>query len=77
MASIVLGLGSSHTPMLNVKREEWARFGESDPTIARLRDTAGGVRTYDELATIAAPGVRAWLSEASFAGRYDRAQAGI
>ena len=77
MASIVLGLGSSHTPMLNVKREEWPRFGESDPTIAQLRDRAGGLRTYDELVTIAEPAVRDWLSEPSFHSRYDRAQAGI
>jgi len=77
MASIVLGLGSSHTPMLNVTREEWPRFSESDPTISQLRDKAGRVRSYDELVTIAEPGVREWLSESSFHGRYDRAQAGI
>lgn len=77
MASIVLGLGTSHTPMLNVKREEWPRFVESDPTITRLRDKAGELKTYDELATIAEPRVRACLTQSSFHGRYDQAQAGI
>jgi len=50
VASIVLGLGTSHTPMLNVKRDEWQRFAESDPTITRLRDKAGELKTYEELA---------------------------
>lgn len=77
MASIVLGLGTSHTPMLNVKCEDWPRFVESDPTIVPQRDKDGRVRTYDELVTLAEPSVRDWLNPASFRSRYDRAQAGI
>jgi len=77
MASIILGLGTSHTPMLNVKREEWPRFVESDPAIVPQRDKEGRVRTYDELLTLAPPSVRDWLNPGSFHARYDRAQAGI
>lgn len=77
MASIVVGLGTSHTPMLNVKRDEWPRFGESDPTIAQLRDKSGRVTSYDKLAGLAEPELRHWLAPASLVGRYDRAQAGI
>lgn len=77
MASIVLGIGTSHTPMLNVEREEWPRFCESDPTIARFRDKAGGERSYDQLLALADPEVRRWLTADSFHRRYDRAQAGI
>jgi hypothetical protein len=77
MASIVLGLGSSHTPMLNVGREEWPRFRESDPVIERLRDKSGALRSYDELVTVSEPAMRDWLRRDSFLSRYDRAQAGI
>lgn len=77
MARIVLGIGSSHTPMLNVKRSEWPRFRESDPAIERLRDKAGGLTTYDALVADADPKLASWLTPASFADRYDRAQAGI
>jgi Catalytic LigB subunit of aromatic ring-opening dioxygenase len=77
MASIVLGLGTSHTPMLNVRRDEWCRFSESDPTIAALRDKAGRLTTYAALATLAGPKSGEWLDPASLFDRYDRAQAGI
>lgn len=77
MAEIVLGIGSSHTPMLNVGREEWPRFAESDPAIERFRDPSGRDRSYAELAALARPDIRPFLTEASFHDRYDRAQAGI
>lgn len=77
MANIVLGLGSSHTPMLNVKPDEWANFAQSDPSITPLRDTAGAVTTYEALATLAQPRVRDWLEPVSLRDRYRQAQAGI
>ena len=77
MAKIVLGLGSSHTPMLNVGREEWPRFRESDPTITQLRDRSGELTTYEELVTSSELRNQEWLSPQSFHSRYDRAQAGI
>lgn len=77
MASIVLGLGSSHTPMLNVRRDEWIRFAEFDPAIDQLRDKAGELRTYADLKEAAAPGLKVWLDKQSLASRYERAQAGI
>lgn len=58
MASISLGLGTSNTPMLNVKREEWPRFGESDPTIKRLRDKTGAERAASDRSSGTLPRVR-------------------
>jgi 3-O-methylgallate 3,4-dioxygenase len=63
--------------MLNVRREEWPRFRESDPTITQLRDRSGEFRTYQELATKTEPRRQEWLSPQSLHGRYDRAQADI
>jgi 3-O-methylgallate 3,4-dioxygenase len=77
MASIVVGLGTSHTPMLNVKRDDWPRFADSDPTIAQLRDKTGQVTSYDQLVAQADTRLRERLVPASFLTRYDRAQAGI
>ena len=77
MASIVLGLGTSHTPMLNVQRDEWPNFAESDPTIAVQRDRDGQVGSYDELVTLAPPALRDYLTADSFQSRYDQAQNGI
>jgi Catalytic LigB subunit of aromatic ring-opening dioxygenase len=77
MASIVLGLGTSHTPMLNARCEDWPRFAESDPTIARQQDKEGRLRTYDELVAIADPAVKTFLNPASFEERCGRAEEDI
>ena len=48
MTDIVLGIGSSHTPMLNAKLEDWPRFIELD----RLRlhqDLDGNPVNYEQL----------------------------
>ena len=51
MARIVLGIGTSHTPMLNVGPEEWPLFEELDRKRAHLhRD--GTRATYDELVAL-------------------------
>ena len=60
MARIVLGIGTSHTPMLNVGPEDWPRFEELDRKRKHLhRD--GRPATYDELLAIAPSSLRANL----------------
>jgi len=54
MATIVLGLGTSHTPMLLASDETLPRFLETDQTI-RHRDKEGNPVTYAELADKADP----------------------
>jgi Catalytic LigB subunit of aromatic ring-opening dioxygenase len=60
--------------MLNARCEDWPRFAESDPAIARQQDKEGRLRTFDELEAIADPAVKAFLSPASFEARFARAE---
>ncbi len=48
MAKIILGLGSSHTPMLLASDETLPRFAETDQKI-KHRDKEGRPATYAEL----------------------------
>ena len=48
MARIVLGMASSHTPMLNAPPTDWPRFIERDSRRTNLLDTAGRLTSYDE-----------------------------
>lgn len=48
MAKIVLGIGSSHTPMLNAPVEDWPRFIERDRLRPHL-DKNGRAISYDDL----------------------------
>jgi 3-O-methylgallate 3,4-dioxygenase len=76
MANIVLGIGTSHTPMLNAPAADWGRFIERD----RLRPhlTREGRRvSYDELALLADPAIAAELTQAVFDGKHRRALAQV
>jgi hypothetical protein len=46
MAKIVLGIGTSHTPMLNAPATDWPRFYERDSVRRELLDTDGNLITY-------------------------------
>ncbi|MEZ5654027.1 MAG: protocatechuate 3,4-dioxygenase [Burkholderiaceae bacterium] len=48
MAKITLGVGSSHTPMLNVPADDWPRFIELDRRRPHL-DKEGQPATYEQL----------------------------
>ncbi len=48
MGEVVLGIGTSHSPMLNAAAEEWARFAPRDPTL-QLFDRDGEPTAYDAL----------------------------
>jgi hypothetical protein len=57
MGQIVLGIGTSHSPMLNATADEWTRFAPREPTL-NFYDRNGEHTTYEAL-----------LAEA--AGRFD------
>ena len=76
MAHIVLGIGTSHTPMLNVGPEEWPLFEELDRKRAHLHKD-GARATYDELLAIAPPSLRAELVPERHAKRHGEAMAAL
>ncbi|HVC50442.1 MAG TPA: hypothetical protein VND87_00310 [Stellaceae bacterium] len=47
MAKLVLGIGTSHTPMLNAPPTDWPRFIERDTQRTNLLDTDGNPTTYE------------------------------
>ena len=53
MARIVLGIGTSHSPMLNATVEEWSRFEAREPTM-KLLGRDGEKTTYEALVRDAA-----------------------
>jgi hypothetical protein len=61
MAEIVLGIGSSHTPMLNARLEDWPRFIELDRLRAHL-DRHGNPVNYAQLLELAGAHVAAELA---------------
>jgi 3-O-methylgallate 3,4-dioxygenase len=76
MARIVLGIGTSHTPMLNVGPDEWPLFEELDRKRAHLHKD-GRRATYDELLAIAPPSLRAELAPERHAQRHAEAMVSI
>lgn len=72
MARIVLGIGTSHTPMLNAKLEDWPRFVELDRPRAH-RDKEGRPVGYDDLVAMADPSVLDELRPEVLADRHARA----
>jgi hypothetical protein len=76
MAKIVLGIGTSHTPMLNAPAEDWPRFIDRDATREFL-DKEGRPTNYEELLSRVEPNVAAELTPERFAARHADAQAGV
>jgi hypothetical protein len=76
MARIVLGIGTSHTPMLNASAEDWPQFIDRD-AVREFLDTEGRPATYDELLRRAEPHIAAELTPQRFAARHAEAQAGV
>jgi hypothetical protein len=76
MAKIVLGIGTSHTPMLNAPVGDWARFIERDRIRAHLtRD--GRPVDYAGLEKLAHPEIAAHLTAEVFADKHQRALAEV
>ena len=65
MAKIVLGLGTSHTPMLLASDETLPRFEETDQKI-KHRDKEGRPATYAELLEKADPKMAAMVAPADW-----------
>jgi hypothetical protein len=76
MAKIVLGLGTSHTPMLLASDETLLRFEETDQTI-KHRDKEGKPATYAELLERADPKMAAMVAPAELVARQNKARAAI
>lgn len=76
MAQIVLGIGSSHTPMLNAPLEDWTRFIERDRVREHL-DKAGNPMTYDELEKLAGDSIEKELRPEVLAVRHAAAAAQV
>jgi len=76
MAELVLGIGTSHTPMLNASAEDWPRFIDRD-AVRDFLDKEGQPTTYEELLHRAEPHVAAELTPERFAARHAEAQAGV
>ncbi len=49
MAQVVLGLGCSHSPMLNMEPDVWEERGRHDCQIPKLRDRSGAVVRFEAL----------------------------
>lgn len=76
MAKIVIGFGSSHTPMLNTESDDWEKFVERDAR-GDFLDKEGRPATYAELLSRADPRVKAMISRDAMAQRFDQSQGGM
>ena len=76
MARIILGIGTSHTPMLNVGVDDWPRFEDLDRRRSHLHKD-GRPATYDELLAIAPPSLQAELAPEKLARRHAEAMAAL
>jgi len=73
MAEIVLGIGTSHTPMLFTNPEDWPKYEIRDRKM-ELLDATGRPRTFDELKQEAPPRVAAALEPEAIQKTYDDCQ---
>lgn len=76
MAKIVLGIATSHTPMLNTPAKDWPSFIDRDG-VREFLDKEGNPATYEELLTRADPRAAPELTPERFAARHDEAQASV
>ncbi|MGE5151776.1 MAG: hypothetical protein ACM3II_16795 [Rhodospirillaceae bacterium] len=76
MARIVLGIGTSHTPMLNVGPAEWPLFEELDCKRGHLHKD-GTRATYDELLAVAPRSQNTEITAEKHAKRHGEAMAAL
>lgn len=70
MARIVLGMGTSHTPMLNAPPTDWPRFYERDSKRTNLLDTEGRLTNYEEQLRHAPAGIAAEIAPERMQARH-------
>jgi len=76
MAKIVLGLATSHTPMLLASDETLPRFAETDQSY-KLRDKDGRPASYVELLQKADPRLAAMVKPDQLIARQNQARAAV
>ena len=77
MARIVLGIATSHTPMLNTPAKDWPSFIDRDG-VRDFLDKEGEPATYAGIAdAVADPRALPELTPERFAARHDEAQAAV
>ena len=76
MAKIVLGVATSHTPMLNTPAKDWPSFIDRDGKRDFL-DKEGEPATYEDLLRRADRRALPELTPERFAARHDDAQAAV
>jgi len=76
MAEIVLGIGTSHTPMLNLGPEEWSCFIELDRVRPHVHKD-GRPASYADLLAVADPAIQAEITPERFAARHAAAMAAL
>src|SRR6185503_18939642 len=77
MADIVLGIGTSHSPLLASPPEDYPRHAEIDAGGRRLIDRAGRPCTYGELLAKADPAIKEQIAPTVLAERAARCTANV
>lgn len=77
MADIVLGIGTSHSPLLNSPAEDYPKHAEIDASGRKLLDKDGKPCTYGELLERADPGIKDQIREQVLQERSARCTANI
>lgn len=78
MASIVAGIGASHSIMLMARLEDWPHFAEVDKTRAKnYFDKSGNPTNYEALLATAPKGLDEILCREAMRARYERCQTGL
>ena len=77
MARIVLGLGTSHSPMLSTTPDIWPQHVERDKRNQALWGIDGQTHDYEGLLAIADPSIAKEVSPEKWQSRYDACQKGI
>ena len=76
MAKITLGIGTSHTPMLNAPVTDWPKFIELDLHRVHL-DKEGNTLNYAELLKLAGPHIPREITEGKFLWKHTKALAAL
>ena len=76
MARLVLGIGTSHSPMLNARLEDWSLFVERDRVRQHL-DKDGNPVTYEDLLDMADSSIVAAIQPEKLAERHAAAMANV
>ncbi|HXO03883.1 MAG TPA: hypothetical protein VN900_17595, partial [Stellaceae bacterium] len=77
MAKLVLGIGTSHTPMLNAPPTDWPRFIERDTQRTNLLDTDGNPTSYEAQLQRAPADIDAQITPERMAARHAAVEAAM